>query len=196
MQNLNQATPAGFGPCPTPERLVGDVDQRDREWGQWERDAIQAVVNQTSSMLAANYPGKGWFEINLTKAYYSDGSHGAIVYKALYSAFGGKLEGLRNASRLFFSGKNWHIVAKYSEGTLRFLFLPRHECAELGWFARRGWVSPVADISANLDVNAVRVPPSTLRPNRRGVNNHDVDGISTEAGVPAAHAAFPYENLC
>jgi hypothetical protein len=182
-----------------PEQLVDDVRQRDREWEAWERDSIQCVANQLSGLLSKNYPGNGWFRIRLKPETYNQQIHSGIVYTAMCSAFGGDLKGLRDNICLVFTGIRWRVRTKVEDyGWLNFDFHPLEE--PLAWYeSKLGWVSPVATVSENLDVSALRAPPSAVRPNNRGQNNNFAKGVTvskSESSSKPDSQPFPYDNLC
>jgi hypothetical protein len=192
--SLSVAAAAGFR---TPEQLVGDVNRRDREWADWERDGIQSVVNQLNEVLLKNYPGKGWMKITLKGERYSNGSHKHQVYEAFLSAFGDDMKGLLNAVATVFPSAQWQAIGKFESAEIAFFFQPLH--VPMTWLERWfRWIRPVACIENELDCSKIVTPPTSLRPNKRNQANGTTDGVTvgSEKGSKGPVEAFAYENLC
>lgn len=197
MQNVDtNDVSTSAGQFRTPDQLTGSVSQRDREWANWERDAMQCIVNQLADLLSKNYPGHGWFHISLKGQYYSDTSHEGIIWRALASAYGNKMKGLCGGVTQVFSRVQWRVWAKKGDnGYLNFYFLPA--ATKLRLRDRIGWFSAVANVNADLGVHQLRTPPLSVRPNGRNQKG-DASGVEVTGGGGSSEIAakFPYENLC
>lgn len=195
MQNVDRNdVSTSAGQFRTPDQLTGVVSQRDREWASWEKDAMQAVANQLSELLAKNYPGHGWFRIQLYVD--TNAGHGATVWAALNSAFGNKLKGLFSGVDQVFSRVHWRTYAKRDDYRyLNFWFKPINQ--PYGLLERVGWFKSVASLEVRLDLQRLRTPPSSVRPNSRNQKG-DPSGVEVTMGSGSAETAekFPYENLC
>jgi hypothetical protein len=187
---------AAAGAFRTPGQLAGDVSKRDREWGDWERDGIQSVVNQLNDILLKNYPGQGWMRIRLKAETYSSHQHAYAVFTAFQSAFGDKVKGLRAAVCAVFPGTQWRAVSSFDGHRMVFNFQPLD--VPMRWYERWfGWISAVAEMDEDLDCSKIAAPPTSLRPNARGTDNSSTDGITVGSGKDSKAAqAFAYENLC